>query len=68
MQAYGPLACKLFGADWTLRSLLVSFMRSLVISRLLCNMHTLTMTTVAVRVGRGVMRLRQQLSGHSWHS
>jgi hypothetical protein len=48
MSSYGPLAGKLFGASAVPTALKMAFLRSLVLSRLLYNIHTLTMTPKAM--------------------
>ena len=48
MSSYGPLSGKLFGASGVPTPLKMAFLRSLVLSRLLYNAHTLTMTPAAM--------------------
>jgi hypothetical protein len=64
MSAYGPLAGKIFGAESIPTPLKLAFLRSLVLSRLLYNVHTLTMTAVAMtRLNGPYMRALRSIAG-----
>ena len=64
MSSYGPLSGRLFGASEVPTPLKMAFLRSLVLSRLLYNVHTLTMTPAAMaRMNVPYMRALRCIAG-----
>ena len=69
MQIYGPLACRVFVCYAVPVVLKLHFFESLVLSRLFYNVHTLTMTTRALRTLRfNYMRPLRRIAGVARHS
>ena len=69
IQVYGPLACRLFGCNVVPTVLKLNFFEPLVLSRLFYNIHTLTMTTRALRkLNFNYMRPLRRIAGVPRHS
>eukprot|EP00972_Heterocapsa_arctica_P011817 1731525-Heterocapsa_arctica.AAC.1 len=68
MSAYSPIAVKAFGSELISTILKLSFARSLILSRLLFNVHTTVPTARDTMAYNGVyMRVLRHIAGDARH-